>query len=146
MIGDEITVMAVPETTVGALTAPASASDTVLNVDPGIFSYIQRGYVITLDDGVNKDVLGRVTAMDSGAGTITVKTPTTNAFAAGTPVKMSIYILKDIYIADTNVIEIGGKGMKGKNVPAGKIIRVYYTNNSGTAKTFRWRPEYYNNG
>ncbi len=59
---------------------------------------------------------------------------------------MSIYIIKDLYITDTDRIPIGRKGMKGKIVPQGKIIRVYYTNNSGTAKTLRWRPEYYNNG
>lgn len=146
MIEDEITVMAAPETQVGAITGLVNIGDTVLNVDPGIFNYIKRGYLITLDDTTNKDVLGRLIAHDSVAGTITVDTPTSYSYAPGTPVKISIYIIKELYVADTNVIPIGRKGMKGKLVDAGRILRVYYTNNSGTAKIFRWRPEYYNDG
>lgn len=146
MIGDTITVMAAPETTVGALTAPASAGATVLSVSSTVFSYLIRGYAVTLNDGVHKNFLGRCIARDTVNSTITVETALTNSFAAGTPVQMSIYVLKDIYIGDTSVISIGLKGVRGKNVPAGTILRVYYTNNSGTAKTFRWRPEYYNNG
>lgn len=146
MVGDTITVMAAPETTIGALTASVSAGATILPVNSTVFAYLVRGYVVTLNDGVNKNVLGRCIAKDTVNNTITVETATTNSFAAGTPVQMSIYVLKDIYIGDTNVISIGLKGMRGKVVPAGTILRVYYTNNSGTAKTFRWRPEYYNNG
>ena len=147
MIGDEISVLAAPETTVGVLTAPAGIGDTVLNVNSTVTDNVWRGFIITLDDGVNKDVLGRCTAVDAGAGTITVKTPTSFAFAAGTtPVKMSIYVIKDIYVMDTETIPIGGKGFRGKNLPAGTILRVYYTNNSGTAKLYRWRIEYYNIG
>jgi len=147
MIGDQISVLASPETTVGVLAAPVNIGDTVLTVNSTVIDNMWRGFLITLDDGVNKDVLGRCTAIDSGASTITVETATSYAFAAGTtPVKISVYILKDLYISDTNVIDIGTKGFKGKTITAGTILRVYYTNNSGTAKTFRWRPEYYNDG
>ncbi len=146
MIGDLISVLAAPETQVGAITSAVNIGDTVLNVDSGIFNYIKRGYLITLDDTTNKDVLDRITAIDSIAGTITVQTPTSFAYNPGTPVKISIYVLKNIYIDNTNTISIGGKGLKGKKVPAGIILRVYYTNNSGTTKTFRWRSEIYNDG
>jgi len=146
MIGDEISVIAFPETQIGILSAPANIGETTLSVDAAVFNYARRGYLITLDDTVNKNVLGRITGLDSGAGTITVKNTTSNAFAAGTPVKISVYILKDVFISGTSVIEIGGKGIRGKNILSGQILRIYYTNNSGAAKTFRWRPEYYNNG
>lgn len=146
MIGDQITVMAAPETQVGVIVSPVNIGDTVLYVDPGVFNYVQRGYLVTLNDGTNKDVLGRIIALDSGAGTVTVETPTTYAFAPMTQFQMSIYVLKDIYIFNTETVAIGIKGFKGKQVPAGIILRVYYTNNSGTSKTFRWRPEYYNKG
>lgn len=146
MVGDSITVMAAPETTVGVLTANASAGATVLNVNSTVFANTLRGFYITLDDGVNKDTLDRCVVLDSGAGTITVETATINSFVAGTPVKISVYLLKDIYVPDTNIIDVGSKGFKGKTMTAGTILRMYYTNNSGTAKTVRWRPEYYNIG
>ncbi len=146
MIGDFISVLAAPETTVGAITAPVNIGDTVLNVSSTVTDNVWRGFLITLDDGTNKDVLGRCTAVDAGAGTITVTTPTSFGFAIGTPVKISIYVLDSIYIADTNIIDIGAKGFRGKRVDDGTILRIYYTNNSGTSKIFRWRPELYNLG
>ena len=148
MIGDIITVVGGPETTIGAIGAVVNIGDTVITVNSTVITNMWRGFLVTLDDGVNKDVLGRCTNVDSVNSTITVETGTTYAYSplTPTPVKISVYILKDIYISDTNVIEIGSKGFKGKSVSSGQIIRVYYTNNSGTAKTFRFRPEYYNLG
>ena len=148
MIGDTITVAAAPETTVGVLMAPSSISDTTFNVSPTAVDpeNMSRGFLITVDDTVNKDVLGRCIAVDSGAGTITTDTAASYAFAAGTPIKISIYVIKDLQIVNTNTIYVGDKGFRGKLVPAGVILRVYYTNNSGTAKTLLWRPEYYNMG
>ncbi len=146
MIGDEISVLGGPETIIGVITSPVIIGDTILNVNSTVTDNAKRGYLLTLDDTVNKDVLGRISAIDPVGGTITVENPTTFAYNPGTPVKISVYILRNIYIANTNVLDIGGKGFKGKTVTSGTILRVYYTNNSGTAKIFRWRPEYYNDG
>ena len=146
MIGDYISVLAAPETTVGILTAPSGIGVTTINVNSTVIANTWRGFLITLFDGVNKDVVGRCTAVDSVNGTISFETPTTYAYAAGSAVKISVYVLKDIYIADTSTIDIGSKGFKGKTITSGMILRVYYTNNSGTAKDFRWRAEFYMNG
>lgn len=146
MIGDVVTVVASPETTVGIISSPVSIGDTTFSVNPTVTDNMYRGFLVTLYDGVNKDVLGRCTAIDKIGGTITVTTPTTYAFAAGTMVKISVYVLKDIHITDTTTIDIGAKGFKGKTVTAGMILRVYYTNNTGTAKILKWRSEYYNKG
>ena len=147
MIGDYISVVASPETTVGVLTAPLVGGETVLNVNSTVTANMWRGFLVNIFDGVNKDVLGRCTNVDIGAGTITVETPVTNAFSAGTTyVQIGVFVLKDIYIADTSTIDIGLKGAKGKLIEANMILRVLYTNNSGTNKTLRWRAEYYNNG
>lgn len=145
MIGDVISVLASPETTVGTVTAPVNVGVTTIYVNSTVISNTQRGFLITLDNGVNKNVCGRCTAVNATAGTISFQTPTVNSFAAGTPVKISIYVLNNIRIIDTNIIDIGGKGFKGKSIPSGLILRVYYTNNSGTSKTLFWRSEYYAN-
>jgi hypothetical protein len=146
MIGDTLSVLGAPETTVGVITAPATIGSTTLTVNSTVTANVQRGFLITLYDGVNKDVLGRCTAVNVLAGTITVQTATTYAFAAGSAVKISVYTIKDLYITDTVTIDIGTKGFKGKTIPSGMILRVYYTNNSGTAKIIRWRAEYYAQG
>ena len=146
MIGDTMSVVASPETTVGVATATVNIGDTVLNVNSTVTDNVWRGFLINLFDGVNKDFLGRCTDVDAGAGTITVETGTVNSFAAGSAVQIGVYTLKDIYIADTALIDIGTKGFKGKTVSAGMKLRVQYTNNSGTSKIIRWRPEYYSLG
>ena len=146
MIGDSISAVASPETTVGVLTAPITAGTTVLNVNSTVTDNVWRGFLVNIFDGVNKDFLGRCTNVDSVAGTITVETGTTNSFAAGSAVQIGVFILKDIYIANTQTIDIGLKGAKGKSVTAGMILRVRYTNNAGTSKTLRWRVEGYNKG
>jgi hypothetical protein len=146
MIGDEVSVLASPETIVGVITAPVSIGDTVLTVNSTVTDNVERGFLITLYDGVNKNVSGRCTAVDKIGGTITVQTPTTDSFAPGTPVKISIYTLNGVHFIDTNTIDIGLKGMKGKMITSGLILRVYYTNNSATAKTLLWRYEAYARG
>ena len=146
MIGDTISVVASPETTVGVLTAPVTGGDTVFNVNSTVTDNMWRGFLVNLSDGVNKDFLGRCINVDSVAGTITVSTAAVNNFAAGSAVQIGVFTLKDIYVADTSTIDIGLKGAKGKTVTAGMIMRVRYTNNSGTSKTLRWRSEIYNQG
>lgn len=146
MIGDVVTVVAAPETTVGVITATVNIGVTTINVNSTVTDNVNRGFLITLDDTVNKDVLGRCTAVDAIGGTISFETPTTFSFAAGTPVKISIYVLKDIYLTDTNTIDIGSKGFKGKTITANMVLRVHFANNSGTTKVLRWRAEYYSNG
>jgi hypothetical protein len=143
MIGDVLTVVASPETTIGVITANAASGTTTFNVNSTVTSNIWRGFRVNITDGVNKDVLDRCTAKDATAGTITVETPTVNSYNAGSLIQIGVYVLKDINITDTQTIDIGTKGIKGKMITAGMILRVLYTNNSGTAKTIRWRPEIY---
>jgi hypothetical protein len=145
LIGDVINVMASPETTVGVLTAPVIIGDRTINVNSTVTDNVWRGFLITIDDTVNKNVCGRVTNVDKVGGTITFETATTNAFAAGVPVKISIYILKSLKILNNETMDIGLKGIKGKRIDVGTILRIYYTNNSGTSKELNWRIEVYSN-
>lgn len=145
LVGDEISVLAAPETVVGVLTAPASIGATTINVNSTVTDNVWRGFLITLDDTVNKDVVGRVTNVDKVGGTISFQTPTSFAYAPGTPVKISIYVLNSIQIVNTETMDIGVKGFKGKTIDVGTILRIYYTNNSGTSKVLRWRAEFYSN-
>ncbi len=146
MIGDLITVVASPETTVGVLTQTVNIGDSTFNVNSTVTDNTWRGFRIVLDDTVNKEVLNRCSAVDSVNGTISTTATTSQSFAAGSAVKIGVYVLKDINVTDTQTIEIGAKGIKGKTIPANMILRVYYTNNSGTSKVLKWRVEGYNTG
>lgn len=146
MIGDELSVVAGPETVIGVMGVASIIGETIFVVNSTVTDNMWRGFLVTLDDGTNKDILGRCVAVNKTNSTITVETPATYAFNPMTQVKISVYILRDIEITDTNVIDIGSKGFKGKKLDAGTPLRVQYTNNSGTSKIFRWRPELYNLG
>lgn len=143
MIGDIISVVAAPETTIGVVTSTVNIGETVLIVNSTVLTNIQRGFRVNLWDGVNKNVLGRCTAKDVNAGTITVETGTTNTFASESAVQIGVFTLKDINITDTATIDIGTKGFKGKTITSGTKMRVHYTNNSGTSKILKWRYEVY---
>tara|TARA_R110001599_G_scaffold287650_2_gene490241 strand:+ start:1480 stop:2241 length:762 start_codon:yes stop_codon:yes gene_type:complete len=146
MLGDVMSVIGSPETTIGALTSSVAIGDTTFNVNSTVTDNISRGFLINIFDGVNKDFLGRCIAVDKLGGTISVETGTVNAFAPGSAIQIGVFTLKDIYLADTSTIDIGTKGFKGKTLTAGMILRVRYINNSGTSKTLRWRSEFYNDG
>jgi len=146
MIGDEIKVVAAPETTVGIVTSPVAISDTVIHVNNTVTDNVIRGFECILLNGLDKHTTV-ITNVDSLNNTITIKHPSPYAFANNTTVvKISIFIVKYLKIHNTIDIDIGLKGIKGKELKQGTIVRIYYTNNDGQAKTVYWRPEYYNNG
>jgi hypothetical protein len=132
--GDIFKVLIAPNTTVGAITSDVAASATVLNVQSTVTDNVKPGYVITITDGTNTDELGRCTEVDPDAGTITVETPTTNAFAAATPtyIQMTIEMVRCIKLSGKGRYELGKDVIGGSFIPAGAKIRVSYQNNEGT--------------
>ena len=132
--GDKWSWVIAENTTVGALTADVSISDTVLNVSSTVVENIKVGFYINLFDGVNTEDLGRVTAVDTDASTVTVSTASTQAFAAATPtfVQMSIYFMKDVEIGEPWMYIYGEGKIQSSYVPAGTTVKVIYTNMSPT--------------
>ena len=145
MVGDEIKVVAAPETTVGAITSQIEIGNTIINVTSTAIQYMFRGCECVLDDGVNKHVTS-IIEKNSDLGTVTIKNPSPYSYSTGTLIKMGIYVIKYIKLINLDPVEIGGKGIKGKDIKKGTVLRIYYTNNNGSSKTVYWRPEYYNNG
>jgi hypothetical protein len=130
--GDSWSWVIAPNTTIGALTGNVSVDDTVINVSPTVTANIKVGFYVNLFDGVNTEELGRVLAIDSDAGTITVETASTQAFSALSPtyVRMNIYFMKDaVFGHPWNLIYGEGK-IKSSFVPANTLVQVDYTNNS----------------
>jgi hypothetical protein len=148
MIGDVINLTAAPNTVVGVLTAPAIIGDTVLNVSPTAVTnpLITRGIYLTVDNnGGTTNNGGRVTAYDATLNTITIETPLTNNFGAGTStILLNLKNFDNLIVHRPNSVHrIGEKGFQAKAILAGTIMRLEYTNNTGAAKKLYMTTEYY---
>ena len=66
MVGDELSIIIGPDSTVGYITAAATTGDTTLSVSNTVLSsgYVTKGVEMAIDDGVNYNSLGLVTAVD----------------------------------------------------------------------------------
>lgn len=136
--GDVANVYIAHETTIGALSADASSNSATLTVSSTVFDHIMVGYLITLDDGTNKELLGRVIDIDVGNSQISVETATTNSFTAATPtyVKMSIHMMQEYVFGPGGPASIGESKIGGSYLPANTPITIVYKNNTSEAKTW----------
>lgn len=144
MEGDKISTLIAPNTVIGTITSDVAINDTVINVSQTVRDNLELGYHVRLDDGTNNEELGQVTAIDNGAGTITVETPSPVAYAAATPteVKSTIYMMQDVILTGEVRMEVGATKIGGSYLPANTVIRFRYNNLSGGAKTFSGILEY----
>lgn len=137
--GDTFSVCFAPDTIVGAITSDVSATDTVINVQDSVIANSFVGMKVNITDLTNVDDLGYILEIDKNAGTITVSTAATQAFAAATPtyVRIAVESVKDVVIdAVTAPIQVGGSKIGGSFLAANTIIRLHYDNKDGVAKDF----------
>lgn len=148
MMGDKINVIGDPGLSVGALTADASATDTVLNVSNTVTDNVIRGFDVQLTDGSTTEKLGRIVGVDKDNFQITVENALTNNFLASSPtyVQLNVCSVKDFKIDTLNKTQFGEKGFRYKTLPANTVMRLEYTNNNGLPKIWNWRIEYYITG
>lgn len=145
MVGDVFSIIAMPETTAGYVTAPVSIGDTVINTSSTIFTsgLIVKGMEFILDNGVTKQSLGLITALDTVNSQVTVQTPPTVAYAPGSLIKINTYTVRNQVIDSVNKSFIyGRKGFTTKQIPANSLIKFVYTNNNGLAKNMYFNLEY----
>jgi len=145
-IGDNIDVLSAPDTVVGALTANANPSDTVLNVSSTVTDNIKVGFDVDILDagtGANDD-LGRVIAVNKASGTITVENPVVNLHNASGPtyVRMTIYRFKNFQFLKEWKYEVGLGKIGSSYLPAGVTVRIRYNNVSGGVKRMPFYLEY----
>ena len=143
-LGDVINVQAGPNTTIGVITAALSPGETVITANSTVFDYLlYRGLHVRITDGVNIDALGEVTNIDKENFQFTVSTATTNSFAIGSYIQLTICSIQNLKLTQIGNIKVANKGFKGQSVEPGQIMRLNYTNNDGLAKTINLRLEYY---
>ena len=133
---DTLEVIIGEETTVGTVSATVTAADTVITVDSTVMDNAKLGYYINLDDATNNDNVGEVTSKDLVNSTITVDIPTTNGFAVGTLVKMSVKSVDNFTFGPPGRYVLGDSKIGGSYIPALTVIRVKYTNNGASSVNF----------
>lgn len=127
-------------TTVGAITADVSTSDTIINISPTVAEFAFNGARCELDDGTNNDLVGRISNIDKTNLTANIQVSPSNAYLAATPtyIKVGAWVCKNIEIDRSDApIQIGGSKIGGSFVSAGTPIMIHYQNNDGSAKKFR---------
>lgn len=144
--GDELQVLALPDTITGALSANVAAGATVIDVSQTVIDNTALGYNLKLDDGTNIDDMGRVFGIDKDNLKLTMETATTNAFLASSPTycKQSIEFVPHICLSGLGRVELAKDVVGGSYIPANAILRIRYRNNEGstTNKVFSAILEY----
>lgn len=143
--GDILNIYVNKDTIVGVVTAAVSPSDSTFTVSDTVVLNTDVGFLVKIDDGVNIDNVGYVTAIDLGAGTITVSGSATNSFAIGAFIKISIHMVRDVNLIPNDTVGAGETNLGSTHVPAGAAtFYIDYTNNSTTtAKTLRIINQFY---
>lgn len=142
--GDNIEIIVAPDTVIGALGADANINDTELSVTSTVVENLMIGYRVEITDGINTEDLGWCTNINKNDYKITVQNPLTNAYSFTSPtyIKMSIYVVCDYKIGNPWFYNIGAAKIGGSYIPAGRIVRVKYINNSATTKEITTELEY----
>ncbi len=133
--GDSMDITINPNTVVGVITANLNASSTEATVSSTVLQYIKPGFRVNFTDGVNTDVCGLVTDVNTVTSKITFNTANTHAFAAATPtyVRMTVaYTKSAIKIGGPMNTVFGAGKIGGSYVPRSTVVRVAYTNTSPT--------------
>jgi hypothetical protein len=129
-VGDQITVLAFPDTSCGTTTTETAASVNVIDVSPTVIINVKPGYAVKID---GQD-LGYVLAVDSLTNKITVQNNTNAIIPINTPVLFSIVRLENVYFAVTGNLVIGSKTNNTSFAPALMPTVIKYNNVSGIAK------------
>lgn len=145
MIGDCMSIVAAPNTTIGYILPGAATGATVVYTQQTATNNpnIIRGVDVAITDGVNYQDLGRITGLNSITGTVQFETPLLRSYPAFSLIKANIRTVRRVKFYSMEPKEFARKGSSGKRVPANTPVRLEYYNNSGEAKTVSIDLEYY---
>ena len=137
MEGDKVKVHAGPAA-LGPIAADVAAGVNVIPLSAGAIVALDAkgpGYGLELDDGVNREDLGHITAIDTVANTVTTEKVTANAFAAATPTLAETFwpMVPCGTFYGTHRVQIGEEKIGGSFLATGKKVRIWYYNNDGGA-------------
>ncbi len=141
--GDKMNFVVGEDTTIGTITSPVSANDTVINVDSTTIQNIVVGRWLKLDDGTNTDE-SCVINVDEENNTVTFNDPVSSSYSPTSPTfcKMTIRMVENFEFDNGIRYELGTSKIGGSYVPANTKFKIYYTNTGGSNVRFKPVIEY----
>lgn len=135
--GDSLDIIAVPNTPCARTGQDITAGVNSFYLSP-VYTTISAGFSINITDGVNTDDLGEVISIDLVTGVATFTVPTIHAFASGSLLKLSVPRIRNFKFVNNDSVVLGKNKVVASGWPAGKVIRITYTNNSSVDKEFNF--------
>ena len=137
--GDNLTILMTPDLPVGGVTANANIGDTIINISPTAVTYFCKGMCVQFGDAVNY-IITNINIVNS---TMSLSTPLTSAYPAGSVTYRNIRLLDNITLSSSSNLMLGTQNPSHTYVPANYIFRFLYTNNTSVVKTLNFLLEHY---
>lgn len=129
--GDEISIIANPDTVLGLIPTNVTAGATSIGCPPALLLYGFPGFYVSLSDGTNTNDLGYILTMNKINSTITFQRPPTNNFlASNTVLKMSVKVLNKLKLGGAGPYYFAEDVIGGASLTPGVKTRYIYKNNS----------------
>jgi len=135
-MGDTFQVVAYPDTVIGLITAALSTLDTELFL-PSIVG-LSKGFQLSVTDGINTDNLGEIINIDVINNKVIFSNPVVNPFIIGSTVSFTVPRIKNGKFVNTQNWILGLSRIGSSGLMANAIVRLAYTNLTGTAKTLNF--------
>lgn len=143
-VGDCVTSLIAPNTTIGVTTTAVNTGDTLFNVSTSVIQNIKIGMCVSLTDGSSVADVSKVYSIDAVANVIKCQSPTTVTFPQpGVAVRICYQNIK-LQLGPPQNYTLGSNQIKSAFLPANTDLSVEYINKDETiGKTFSFFLQYY---
>lgn len=132
--GDNMCVIVSPDTTIGAITADITATDTVVKVQQSVIDNTFIGAKVRFTDLTTTTPYYEVLSKDEAKLEITVDAGISDSLAAATPTYVQFQIVMcEVEISGEGKYGIGEHTIGGSTIPANTVIRFNYKTDGGNA-------------
>ena len=135
-IGDTFEFVSYPNTPAGAISSDLGTGGTSIIISSA--PLLNPGFDITLTDGTNTNNLGFITSIDINTNTINFSNAAVNSYTSGANLLFTIPRYKGGKFINNHNVNLGFSKIGSAGLPAGKIVRLIYTNSNGNPKTINF--------
>lgn len=139
--GDILNLQIAPNVIVGVATQNIISGNNYFYVTPSSLDYLNIGYTCSVTDGATTNILGDIIDIDYSSSKITTNIAFTDNFNVGSYVRMTVMPMVNYIISEPGEHTVGDSKIGASYIPKNNIIRLIYTNNSNSSKTFVWQTE-----
>lgn len=130
---DKIEVKIAEDEPYGILVNDVISGNNKITVNKEMMKLVNCGNQIKIDDGTNVNDLNYIISLNSN-NEITFKNPLINNFLSGSIIKITKHMFQNCVIGSPGYMSAGDDTTRTSYLPAGKEIKVIYTNNSSINK------------